>query len=818
MVDAGWQFATVEDAMAVQRRVVVRAVAVSVAISAPELASVPDSLRDPITGISDFAPGATYTSAAVLDAEDRLLQLSEQTSGPAVDQDRAAAVAGQLLPGRSYALDAEDQGPAAADIATSGRGVDVLVGPAGTGKTTTMAGVRAIWEAEYGPGTVVGLATSGKAAETLAADLGVSTDNTAQWLAQQRVQPQRAERLESLRGQRRAMGDGASTAAVLDRAIAAAQVDYDRWRLRPGQLLIVDEAGMAGTFALRELAEQAAGSGAKLLLVGDPYQLSPVETGGAFGMLVNRRSDTAQLHVIRRFADPDGSRRRWEEEASLGLRTGRTDVIAAYADHGRIRDGERASMLDVAYLAWQQDIAAGHASILIAGDNATVRELAERARADRITTGQVDTNTQVTLHDGLSASRGDHIITRQINRYLQDGTGYAPAGRSGRRSDGYVRNGQRWIVEQVRQDGSLTVRLLGPDNHPTAASVTLPAWYVAEHVELGYASTAHRSQGVTVDTSHAIADEMTRRELLYVALTRGRLSNTVYLITDRSGADVDEQHGPPAEPWTSRELFAHILQATGRDLSAHETITDLQEAAGSLRQLVPEYETLAAAAHELAAADLVHTARVADAATLVAHPDFERVAGAVRKVHQWRLPAGPLGEHLAATLPPGAEPARVADRIREWTTAQTAGRSQPTRRLLGGIVPDASAGLPPGQFLTAMAERAELIESRVATLAAAASTNPPSLLVGLLPDQPTEPGRVRLRNAAIRGIVAYRDRWGITSDDSALGPRLTQSAGMSQRMDHRHARRDIDASVQDPTGRAAPAEPVGRTISHGPDL
>ena len=87
------------------------------------------------------------------------------------------------MPGRDYALAAEDQAPAAVQIVTSGRVVDVLVGPAGTGKTTTMAGVRAMWEAEHGPGTVVGLAPSAMAAQVLAADLGIVTDNTAQWLS-----------------------------------------------------------------------------------------------------------------------------------------------------------------------------------------------------------------------------------------------------------------------------------------------------------------------------------------------------------------------------------------------------------------------------------------------------------------------------------------------------------------------------------------------------------------------------------------------------------------------------------------------------------
>ena len=71
-------------------------------------------------------------------------------------------------------------------IATSGRSLDVLVGPAGTGKSTTMAGLRAVWEAEHGAGSVLGLAPSAAAAEVLAEELGIDTENTAKWLYEHR--------------------------------------------------------------------------------------------------------------------------------------------------------------------------------------------------------------------------------------------------------------------------------------------------------------------------------------------------------------------------------------------------------------------------------------------------------------------------------------------------------------------------------------------------------------------------------------------------------------------------------------------------------
>ncbi|HEY5116555.1 MAG TPA: MobF family relaxase, partial [Nakamurella sp.] len=295
----GWQFAGPENTVAVRDRVVAAAERLSVSISVGETATVPAAFRD-TAGVSEFARPAVFTSARVLEAEDALLSLADNRSGPVVDPNRAERTAGAVLPGRSYALSAEDQAPAAVQIVTSGRVVDVLVGPAGTGKTTSMAGVRAMWEAEHGPGSVVGLAPSAKAAQVLAADLGIITDNTAQWLAQQHLQPGRADRITTLTERRQRASRAGQDTDAIDAALKAATAEYDRWRLQTGQLMTVDEAGMAGTFALAALAQQAHLAGAKLLLVGDPYQLSAVETGGAFGLLCAARSDPPTLSVVRR--------------------------------------------------------------------------------------------------------------------------------------------------------------------------------------------------------------------------------------------------------------------------------------------------------------------------------------------------------------------------------------------------------------------------------------------------------------------------------------------------------------------------------------
>ena len=61
--------------------------------------------------------------------------------------------------------------------------------------------------------------------------------------------------------------------------------------------------------------------------------------------------------------------------------------------------------------------------------------------------------------------------------------------------------------------------------------MALPAAYVAEHVALGYASTVHSAQGLTVDTSHTVVTSHTGAAALYVGMTRGRDANTGYVTT-----------------------------------------------------------------------------------------------------------------------------------------------------------------------------------------------------------------------------------------------------------------------------------------------
>jgi conjugative relaxase-like TrwC/TraI family protein len=255
----------------VAERAVELALGMAVKLTPPELAHVPDRFRAP-DGTSQFAPANIwqFSTADLLAAEDRLLDAGRDSSGPVASYGTVAHICEQRLPGRDYALGA-DQALAVEQVATSGRVVDVLVGPAGTGKSTTLSGLRAVWEAEHGPGSVKGLAPSASAAANLADELGIATENTAKWLTELDREASRvaeAQQLRALAERRPALGS-----SPLTKQAAELETEAKRWQLKTGDLVLVDEASLAGTFALDRLTTQARRAGAKVLLVGDFAQL-----------------------------------------------------------------------------------------------------------------------------------------------------------------------------------------------------------------------------------------------------------------------------------------------------------------------------------------------------------------------------------------------------------------------------------------------------------------------------------------------------------------------------------------------------------------
>ena len=249
---------------------------------------------------------------------------------------------------------------------TDGRRVSVINAPAGPGKTWVLATAGRAW-AGSGLGRVIGITPSQSARNTLAAGVPESY-NCAQFLGH-------------LPGQRGARGP---------------------IQLRPGDLVVMDEASMVANPDLADVISQAAASGAKLILAGDTQQLQAVENGGGLSLLAGA------LGFVQ-LAEPVRFRVGWEQAASLRLREGDSSVLAEYGQHARIRGGEPEQMMDAAaahHLALALD---GTYVLLMAADHALRRELSRRIRDDLIRLGIVRAGPAVRIADGATASWGDLI-------------------------------------------------------------------------------------------------------------------------------------------------------------------------------------------------------------------------------------------------------------------------------------------------------------------------------------------------------------------------------------------------------------------------
>src|SRR5664279_389328 len=197
---------------------------------------------------------------------------------------------------------------------------------------------------------------------------------------------------------------------------------------------------------------------------------------------------------------------------------------------------------------------------MLAPTRELVAELNARARDARLTdlagteAGAADAGGRggpvVGLADGNQASVGDVVITRRNDRRLRVS------------SSDWVKNGDRWHITSVHE-GRLSVR------HVTSGlCTTLPADYVTASTELGYASTVHTAQGVSVDTVHGVATGTESRQQLYTMLTRGRLSNDVYLVVVGDGDEHDLVRPETTHPKTATDILHDILARDEAPLSA----------------------------------------------------------------------------------------------------------------------------------------------------------------------------------------------------------------------------------------------------------
>jgi hypothetical protein len=331
----------------------------------------------------------------------------------------------------------------------------------------------------------------------------------------------------------------------------------------------------------------------------------------------------------------------------------------------------------------------------------------------------------------------------------------------------WVKNGDRFVVAATNPDGSMAVRRVSG-----SAEVMLPADYVAQHVELAYATTSYRSQGRTVDTTHSLVSPTTTREVLYVAATRGSESNMIYVDTSFD-PDPATGHDGTIAPQSASEVLTGVLANEGADLSAHETLERAQLRAEDFGVLAAEYETLARAAQQQRWDDLLGRSELEPRRLeqVRQSPAYGPLLAALRDAEAHGLDVEQTFPGLVATRPldDAEDPAAVLrDRVHRW--AQVVGSSRrASTNLIAGLIPRA-VGLTDPDMARGLEEREEAMQRRARELAEQAIERNQiwARRLGIAPSDP----RARERwIEAVTTVVAYRDRWNIDDEHLPLGPK-----------------------------------------------
>ena len=385
----------------------------------------------------------------------------------------------------------DEQARAVIQMTQSGNGVDVLTAPAGAGKTFAFAAARDAWE--RGGYRVIGAAHTGVAADELAMAAGIPSTTIARLLI------------------------------AIDRGEPGGLDDRT--------VLVVDEAGTAGTRDLARLLDEVDRTGAKAVLVGDPKQLPEIAAGGLFAALTERLP-TIELKDNRR------QQHEWEIEALRQLRDGdTTHALHAYLDHGRITVGHDAHHTKTLLLGdWWASIVRGDDAVMLAGRRADVAEL------------------NMCGHVRAEAAGLPHRPGPRRRRRADPGR---------RQGDDAAQRPQRSASATATEAWSLDV---DPDERTMRVQlargvVDVPARYVdAGHVGHAYAMTVNKAHGTDVRRH----DAARRRP----ALPRARLRGDVPRTQGEPDLHVPRDDGRPRPAARGRPTRPHRRSPATRSTSS----------------------------------------------------------------------------------------------------------------------------------------------------------------------------------------------------------------------------------------------------------
>jgi hypothetical protein len=520
---------------------------------------------------------------------------------------------------------------------------------------------------------------------------------------------------------------------------------------------------MVGTRKLAPLLTHAEHAGAKVVLVGDDRQFSPVDAGGGFRGL-RLRLGASELTINRRQVQA------WEQQAIDLVREQRVEeAIAAYREHDRIRVYESPTELAVGLVNdWFTSYKAGEQVVILAH---------RRAEVDRL---NVACQRLRQLHGELGAERlqvadrafrvGDRVVlgANAISRLgVANGT-----------------TGQVVVLDPGRRTLTITT-----EERPSRM-VTLPGWYLdgevrpgqSRRVDLAYARTDMRAQGLTRQRALLSLDGCEDTQGLYVQLSRARERTDLYLsVTPEPPLADQERAYPQAEPGDAEALLARVLERDGakqlatddqpplsaqmlRRLSTHQ-LRELRDRLDRERAGCPPDRTAASRrAAERAAADQ-QARRDAEAARDAAREQLAGKVGGLRRMARprqtatARLELAAAERQLTQASRVAAGSAERADALRHTTQRRQAWLEANDTRLKGQ-------------------ERAvarELAWRNRADAAALAATRPGWLEAALGPLPDHQEGRDAWRGAAV-ALDRYRRLWGLSDHRPAQHPRRTDRA------------------------------------------
>jgi conjugative relaxase-like TrwC/TraI family protein len=662
-----------------------------------------------------------------------------------------AAVASHRAVGDALAAHATagpDQQAMVRDLCQGGAGVAVVVGRAGTGKTFALGIARHAWQLD-GYRLLA------------AAPTGIATMSL--------------------------QGEGFEDVATCDRLLG--DLDRGQEQLDARTVLVIDEAGMVGSRKLARLLEHAQRAETKVVLVGDDRQLAAIDAGGGFRAL-RLRLGASELVENRR------QQQAWEREA-LGLVRGGLveEAVAAYQAHDRVvaADSKPAATLALLqdwWAAWQQAERDPAEEVVVLA--------ARRAEVDRLNTACQE----------LLASRGRlggqrlQVEDRQLavgDRVVCGHNAIAELG---------VANGSRGVLTALDpQARTLTVCLDGTDGQ----TVTLPRAYLDgrgrgernRRVDLAYATTGHRAQGLTRGRALVRLTGSEDVNWLYVQLSRARRDTRLYAVVGPEPQGGGELDLPDREQPDGYLQLAQALTRAGGQTLAIDTPSspDLQQL--STAELRAERDRLRRQldqaprdrGRELALAT-VHRQQIE--AALAAHqPSTGRqTAGMLR----WRR-RGEEPAHMAGGLAVATQQSdRAHDREREVRQHQ--------QRRQGWLEGNAHLGPQYRQVVRTLAWQ------RRATGVAVEADRPGYVLEALGRASESTRGRRAWRQAAAE-IEHYRRSYDITDPDRALGP---EPRDPTQRADRQRVRTAIERvqAKQRVAERARDTHPTSRRTSQPP--